>query len=94
MRPNYGAMARGMVDLGFAAAKTEMRLLGRWANLAAGCGSEFLDNVRDPEGGSVVGAAGGAARSYVRGLASLPELAMMDLAVELAARRRHRGEGP
>lgn len=89
MTPDYKKMARGMADLGVAALRTEVRLFERWAGLVQHCHSRFAEGLerRDGERG-MLAAAGDAARCYVRGAASLPELAMMDLAVELDAVRR------
>ncbi len=89
MTPNYRAMARGMTDLGIAALRVEARLFGRWMGLVEHCGTRFADGLeRGDTGGGLLSAAGDAARGYVRGAASLPELAMMDLVTELDAVRQ------
>jgi hypothetical protein len=98
MTPDYGLMARGLRDFGVAALRTEARLLGRWLDLVSHCGSRFADGldaraaVYGDRTAGALGAAGDAARDYMRGLASLPEVAMLDLAAELdAVRRASRG---
>lgn len=89
MTPDYRKMARGMTDLGIAAVRVEARLFGRWMGLVEHCGTRFADGLeRGDARGGLLSAAGDAASSYVRGAASLPELAMMDLVIELDAVRR------
>jgi hypothetical protein len=87
-------MARGLRDLGVAALRTEARLIGRWVDLVSLCGSRFAAGLDaraaagEDRAAGALGAAGEAARDYMRGLASLPETAMLDLAAELDAVRR------
>jgi hypothetical protein len=94
MTPDYGAMARGLTRFGVAALRTETRLAARWLELVGGCGRRFADEAaarRAAEGaslGGVAGAAGVALRDYARGVAALPDLALLDLAADLDAARR------
>jgi hypothetical protein len=103
MTPDYRTMAAGMLDLGMAVLRTEARLLEHWAELVQECGTRFADDVdarRDAarqDGRAVglvgyAGAAHGAARDYVRGVASLGEVAMLDLATDLDSVRAARRE--
>lgn len=91
MTPDYRRMRRDLRDLGIAALRTEARLIGRWAELVSRCGTRFADSLdarREAGAAGVAAAAGDAARDYVRGLAAMPEIAMLDLAAELDAARR------
>lgn len=91
MSPDYREMARGMTHLAEAMLRTEARLLNRWLDLVSASGGQLASGLsRDGSRGDVVEAA----RTYVRGAASLPELAMMDLVAELdAVRARSREDG-
>lgn len=88
--PDYGAMARGVADLGLATVRVEARMFERWARLVGRCGSRLAEGAEGGDAGGFVSAAGDAARDYARGLAGLPELAMLDLAAEVDAVRRGR----
>lgn len=101
MTPDYRAMTVGLVDLGIAVRRAQVRLAAGWLDLARDCGARYAGEVgrRDGRNGGAppgvvddADAARQAARDCLRGWMSLTEVAVLDVAAELDAIRAARHE--